>query len=279
MTRYHSLHWLDPESSGYVDVFPYEAFQSEGDFPGFQHLVLGPRGKNYRAKCNLSVSTNTADLNYEVYPDLCRQYGWYEGTLRFSFKDARRIEIVMIEWRHKGESFAKAAAKLEPYTPAPLDPYKLSKTTVTKSSRAVKERAGQVRFREKLLLAYAGKCCLSACHISAALEGAHIDPFYGPASDHPQNGLLLRHDLHDLFDAGLLAIAPSTLVAYVAPEVHQCKDYAAMHGHALTLPIQKDCQPSREALNRRWMAFEKRFGKIGVQQSVSVDVSASRGRL
>src|SRR5271155_3471993 len=42
------------------------------------------------------------------------------------------------------------------------------------------------------------------------LEAAHISPYRGLQSNHPQNGLLLRADLHSLFDLGMLAVDPLT---------------------------------------------------------------------
>ena len=40
------------------------------------------------------------------------------------------------------------------------------------------------------------------------LSVAHCHPDLGNETHHPANGLLLRADLHALFDCGLLSIAP-----------------------------------------------------------------------
>lgn len=75
--------------------------------------------------------------------------------------------------------------------------------------RAVAEvvrRRGQAKFRTALLEAYGGRCAITGCDAVDALEAAHILPYRGDHSNHPSNGLLLRADLHSLFDLGLIAI-------------------------------------------------------------------------
>ena len=66
--------------------------------------------------------------------------------------------------------------------------------------RAIKERRGQASFRKKLIRRYGGKCVVSACDLRDVLEAAHIWPYRGTNDNHPSNGLLLRADLHTLFD-------------------------------------------------------------------------------
>jgi hypothetical protein len=83
--------------------------------------------------------------------------------------------------------------------------------------RSVVQRQGQGDFRRALLHAYGGRCTISGCSIEAVLEAAHIIPYRGPETNHVQNGLLLRADLHTLFDLDLLWIDPDTLSVLVAP--------------------------------------------------------------
>ena len=48
------------------------------------------------------------------------------------------------------------------------------------------------------------------------VEAAHISPYKGEASNDPSNGLLLRSDLHILFDLGLISVNPDDLSIVVA---------------------------------------------------------------
>lgn len=80
-------------------------------------------------------------------------------------------------------------------------------------------RPGQDEFRNKLLDIYKGRCIISGCDIEEVLEAAHIIPFNGLHSHNIANGLLLRSDLHKLFDKYLLAIHPNTRKVLLAPEL------------------------------------------------------------
>jgi hypothetical protein len=121
----------------------------------------------------------------------------------------------------------------------------------------VKERPGQKEFRLRLFDAYGGVCLLTGCTVEEAIDGAHIDPYKGKKFDHPQNGLLLRKDLHCLFDSNLLGIEPTTGVAYFGTAQAQVA-YAELHGKCRLSPphaLFSDHAPSPDALQRRWKKF------------------------
>lgn len=71
-----------------------------------------------------------------------------------------------------------------------------------------RERLGQQWFRKQLVAAYDGRCAVSDCGVSEALEAAHIENYSGPKSQVASNGILLRRDLHALFDAHLISFEP-----------------------------------------------------------------------
>jgi hypothetical protein len=81
------------------------------------------------------------------------------------------------------------------------------------------------------------------------LEAAHIIPYRGIPTNHPQNGLLLRADVHTLFDIGLISIDTRTMTVLVSEKVRD-SSYASMAGIALTLPADPGVRPSIEALDR-----------------------------
>ncbi|WP_252258913.1 HNH endonuclease [Erythrobacter aurantius] len=74
------------------------------------------------------------------------------------------------------------------------------------STTRAKRRKSQGVFREAVLRAYGRRCALSAETCPTVLEASHIQPFYSERSNHIQNGLCLRVDIHRLFDAGLISI-------------------------------------------------------------------------
>lgn len=68
------------------------------------------------------------------------------------------------------------------------------------------QRQGQSEFRRRLMRNYGGRCCATGESAEAVLEAAHITPYLGAQSHRAANGLLLRADLHTLFDLHLISI-------------------------------------------------------------------------
>ncbi|OWW18369.1 hypothetical protein AYR66_01235 [Noviherbaspirillum denitrificans] len=112
-------------------------------------------------------------------------------------------------------------------------------------AREIAIRRGQSAFRRQLLDAY-GCCAMSGSTVVETLEAAHIVPYQGPGTNHPSNGLLLRADLHTLFDLGLLAVDPQTLTILVASQLNGT-EYETLRGHLLHVN-HSNISPSREAL-------------------------------
>lgn len=100
--------------------------------------------------------------------------------------------------------------------------------------RAVAQRRGQPLFRARLLDAYNGRCAITGCSAVEVLEAAHVLPYRGEHTHRVDNGLLLRADLHTLFDCHLLWITDEHTVA-LAPAL-LATDYAGLEGQAVRLP-------------------------------------------
>jgi hypothetical protein len=114
---------------------------------------------------------------------------------------------------------------------------------------SIVRRRGRPAFRQRLLAAYDGRCAITGCDVEAVLEAAHIVPYRGPKTDHPGNGLLLRTDLHTLFDLKLVAVDVATMSLLVSPSLAgTC--YAGYHGRPISAPGGPGSRPSRKALER-----------------------------
>jgi predicted restriction endonuclease len=122
-----------------------------------------------------------------------------------------------------------------------------------KTLASIVRRRGQPEFRKKLIALYEGRCTISGCDAQEALEAAHIVPYNGPKTDHPCNGLLVRADLHTLFDLGLMAVATPGFKVILAPSLKHTT-YAQFEGKTLRLPKDSSAHPSREALERHRQA-------------------------
>jgi hypothetical protein len=114
-------------------------------------------------------------------------------------------------------------------------------------------RRGQAAFRRKVLAAYKGRCAVTGADVLPALDAAHISPYGGPASDHIENGLLLRTDIHALFDLGLLAIDSASMSCLLDASLAS-SSYADLKGRKLRLPTDGTKRPSALALDyhRLW---------------------------
>lgn len=119
------------------------------------------------------------------------------------------------------------------------------------SIRGQMAREGQGTFRLRLLKAY-GKCAITGEHTQIVLDGAHIQPYLGPRSNHPQNGVLLTKEFHALFDAGYVTITPDLRVRVserLRIDWSNGRRYYPFDGKPLaTIPSDKALEPSREAL-------------------------------
>ena len=139
-------------------------------------------------------------------------------------------------------------AGLEPYLPSSSDER-------SRAARVICERPGQGEFRSLLIGRYGGRCLVTGCRVLAVLEAAHINPWRGPNDNHPENGLLLRGDVHTLFDHDLLGIEPARLAVEVHPKV--AEKYGSLIGAVLRcVPSAK---PSEIALRMRYAEFCERL--------------------
>ena len=121
--------------------------------------------------------------------------------------------------------------------------------------RAIRLRRGQPAFRAALLEAYGRRCAITGCAVEDVLEAAHITPYLGRLTNHVSNGLLLRTDLHTLFDCGLLAIDPQTRTVVIADAL-KGSSYAKVAGKGVRQPRDATCGPSKRNLEKRFRDFK-----------------------
>lgn len=119
----------------------------------------------------------------------------------------------------------------------------------------VARRQGQAKFRNELLKVYNGICSISGCNVPDVLQAAHIVPYFGPQTNHVTNGILLRADVHTLFDLGLIRISHETYKVSVSPALAQSA-YQEFDGKSIRLPLTNSSQPSKTALLKRWEMME-----------------------
>ena len=111
------------------------------------------------------------------------------------------------------------------------------------------QRRGQASFREALMAAYNYKCAITGCDAKETLEAAHISPYMGDHTNCVQNGLLLRADMHTLFDLGQLTISSEKYVTILNTDLRD-GHYGKYHNIKMALPKNKAKWPSFIELER-----------------------------
>lgn len=117
---------------------------------------------------------------------------------------------------------------------------------------AIRHRRGQFQFRQMLLKIYKKKCAITGCNAVPVLEAALIIPHTSETVSElytPGNGLLLRSDIHLLFDLYLITINPDTMRVLISPELKMTQ-YEKLADLKLHLPDQNENHPSRELLKQ-----------------------------
>jgi HNH endonuclease len=115
--------------------------------------------------------------------------------------------------------------------------------------RTILRRQGQTAFRLALLRAYDGQCAVTGCGVVEVLQAAHIVQYRGAVTDRVENGLLLRSDIHDLFDLGKLSFDDDWRV--LLHDDLRGSAYRALEGKRVRMPRVKTSWPSLKALRAR----------------------------
>ncbi|HXX46050.1 MAG TPA: HNH endonuclease [Candidatus Acidoferrales bacterium] len=146
---------------------------------------------------------------------------WSEVEIRLHGKSAKESEVVSISGPRFGE----------PQTVFP--------------------RLGQGAFRVIVTDSYKRRCAVTGSHILHVLEAAHIRPYGKGGSHDPSNGLLLRQDVHTLFDRGYLTITRDyrlEVSGRIKSEFDNGKEYYSLRGNMISVPDSPALQPSADQI-------------------------------
>jgi len=113
-------------------------------------------------------------------------------------------------------------------------------------------RLGQGAFRVLVTDAYQRRCAVTRERTLPALEAGHIKPFGRNGPHRIDNGLLLRRDIHRLFDLGYVTVTSDhrfEVSKRIKEEFENGRDYYSLRGTQLLLPSEPALRPAREFLN------------------------------
>jgi putative restriction endonuclease len=115
----------------------------------------------------------------------------------------------------------------------------------------VRPRLGQGAFRLLVTDTYHRRCAVTQERTLPALDAAHVRPYAEGGVHDVTNGLLLRRDLHSLFDRGYVTVTPELrfeVSRRIKEEFENGRDYYALHGRSVQRPDDVSRQPDRQAL-------------------------------
>jgi putative restriction endonuclease len=122
-------------------------------------------------------------------------------------------------------------------------------------------RLGQGAFRIAVTEAYGRQCAITDGKVLPALDAAHIKP-YGEGGEHTKsNGILLRKDIHSVFDAGYVTIRDNftfSVSKKIKEVFNNGEEYLRLHGNAVRRPDRKSDWPDLDLL--RWHNKERYLG-------------------
>lgn len=137
-------------------------------------------------------------------------------------------------------------------------PYEIKEDTAQKVAEDIalygpeyltRARLGRGAFRVLVTEIYNRRCAITQERTLPVLEAAHIKPYAKSGPHKLNNGLLLRSDLHKLFDLGYLTITTDFHVEVsrrIKEEYENGREYYAFHGREMNLPDNSKYLPARE---------------------------------
>ncbi|MEU0787121.1 HNH endonuclease signature motif containing protein [Streptomyces sp. NPDC006173] len=115
----------------------------------------------------------------------------------------------------------------------------------------VRVRVGQSAFRSRLLREQGELCAVTGAAPEAVLEAAHLYSFAESGEHHDYGGLLLRRDIHRLFDLGQIAVDPGSGLVDIDPDLRGYPLYGQLHGQPLAVQLRPE---HRIWLEAHWLS-------------------------
>ncbi|MCL6564269.1 MAG: HNH endonuclease [Firmicutes bacterium] len=169
----------------------------------------------------------------------------------WNLQRGRGYDVESLEGRKLFEAIAEIL-KSRRVTPNSAQSNVVAAAQTRGKPKLIVPRIGQQGFRVLVGSAYEYRCAVTGERALPALEAAHILPVAAGGPHLVENGLMLRADLHRLFDAGYLSVDPDDRRLLVSRRIredfHNGREYYQLHGRELRSPARGYHEPAREFL-------------------------------
>ncbi|WP_434716931.1 HNH endonuclease [Paraburkholderia sp. A2RO-4L] len=201
--------------------------------------------------------SNTEIGSSHVWADAWQRAGWRTTghSLEQQYVDFRRFQAAAPDATQDSARLESETGTSQPDGNVPVAVSNGSlQDEEEKQLVAIRARRGQADFRVRLLCAYGTTCAISGSTVEPLLEAAHIVPHALETNFATTNGLLLRADIHTLFDLYLIAVAADGRVA--VSRSLEWTEYAQFRGRRLVaVPADQQARPSTVQLQRHYDLF------------------------
>lgn len=239
----------------------WEAFGTKNGAPSF--LEMRDRVGRYRSDARPGVDY-TIGCRIVVQPVFLPENLWIPQPTSWSrsivvgkvFDTMERNGLALWE-RVQEAAIAVSATTQSSVVQQPRLPFR-AEVSRFGAPQLIRPRLGQGAFRLAVTEAYKRQCAISEGRVLPALDAAHIQAYSDGGVHEVTNGLLLRKDIHCVFDAGYVTFDEDLRMVVsdrVRTEFNNGHEYRRLHGQRLCVPADPTLQPNPEFL--RWHREER----------------------
>ncbi|MFC2051269.1 HNH endonuclease [Chloroflexota bacterium] len=221
------------------------AWESFGISNGAQNLSeMRTRVAKYRRQDELRTADYTIGCILLEQPFFFRESDWIPipSDWKYNIVSGRRYDLSV----EPGLSLWKQLHMMMPLVPEVRE-----ETTRYGQPTLTLPRLGQGSFRILVTDAYDRRCAITNEKTLPALDAAHIRPYSESGQHIVSNGILMRRDLHALFDKGYVTVTSSMKLEVsrkIKEEFENGRDYYRLHGNTIRVPADPRNHPAREYL-------------------------------
>jgi len=222
------------------DELGEEQFLSQHEFRGPFEVIVEYEGRRYPSRPIIGVA-------YQIASGEPLDRDNYDGAKKAALKYLVPIGFRLIKNEISTASFEANSVPSE-LDSTDFDP-QYDEDERRRINREIVQRPGQRKFKVGLLAAYNAKCAISGYDCVYSLEAAHILPYRNDEMNHITNGILLRRDIHALFDLSKIAIHEDTWTVLLTKDLRRTS-YLPLHETQFALPSNRALYPDVEALRK-----------------------------